>query len=412
MWVWAPAAGHAATVTYTWGDVAQQSLRFDAEPGERNALRVSAVAPPVEWAARKVRLSDSGAPVMTSSPGCVSEDVHTVVCDVALPLTATLGDGDDTFASTVGRPATVDGGPGNDVLTGDPAPLTAEQVRLHGEGAGGSEYSLFSGGPGDDVLIGGADFDKLWGGLGNDRLTGHGGFDVLCGGDRDGASGCSALSGSGDDILDGGRYRDYIVGGDGRDWLIGGAGADGLVAGPGDDLIDATGDAASDPNETFFEQVFAGAGNDRILSRDGQPDDLYCEGGLDSFDRDPFDKVDLGCTAPGGDSPALTGASVRAPSSVRLLPGRRMLTVSVRCPALMPSGCSGTVTVRGAGRRLARGRYKPIAAANKRTVRLRIGPSTRRVLARRTPKRVSVQITNTRAPAGSSPHVQRTARLR
>lgn len=404
-----PAAANAASVTYSFGDIAQQSLRFEAAPGERNALVVSSVPAESDQAPPKVRLHDAGAPVTTSSAGCVSEDLNTVLCEVALPLTADLGDGDDTFSSSLGRSAFVSGGSGDDVLTGDPAPGAAAAAEQYGEDSSAGEHSELDGGPGDDVLTGGADRDKLWGGTGDDRLTGNAGFDFLCGGPPQGPTGCLPLPGSGNDILDGGRFRDYLAGGDGSDWLTGGPGADILEAGPGNDLVDATGDSASDPDGSSFEQVFAGAGNDRILSRDGQFDELYCQGGQDTLERDPFDKaVDLGCAAPAGPSPS----SIVAPQSVRVVRGRA-LTVRLTCPALMLRGCSGTVTVRTRGeKRLASGRYRAIAAGRGRTARLKLGPTARRRLARQASRGVTVRLTNTRAPESVAKRVETRARLR
>jgi Ca2+-binding RTX toxin-like protein len=72
------------------------------------------------------------------------------------------------------------------------------------------------GGPGGDVLGGGAAADKLVGGPGDDRLNGNGDNDALFGG-------------SGDDQLSGGAGDDRLFGGSGDDTLVGGAGANELV---------------------------------------------------------------------------------------------------------------------------------------------------------------------------------------
>lgn len=407
-----PGTSPAATVTFSWGDIPQQSLRFLAAPGERNALVVSAVAPVNEGGPPRIRLSDAGAPVTSPSPGCPSEDAHTVVCDIAIAFSADLGDGDDTYTSTAGQPADISGGPGNDVLTGDLAPGTAAFAAQTGnELSSASESSMLDGGPGDDVLSGGADSDMLWGGPGNDRLAGNASFDALCGGMRQGTYECSPAPGSGNDVLDGGGYQDYLVAGDGNDWLIGGDGADSFSAGPGDDLIDATADRTPD-TRGLKENISAGPGNDRILAADGMPDDIYCNEGHDIVERDAIDFADLGCTAP--DGPPAT--SIIAPATVKLDHARRVLSVRVTCPPNVLSGCAGSVkvtTVRGNSRvRLAAGRYTPLAPATARSVRLRVGPSIRRRFHKRKPTKVTVQITNSRASRGFAVRVERVAKVR
>jgi Ca2+-binding RTX toxin-like protein len=67
------------------------------------------------------------------------------------------------------------------------------------------------GGPGNDVLIGGGASDKILGGTGNDVLSGR----------------------RGDDWLFGGPGDDHLIGGPGNDQLRGGPGTDFLVGGPG-----------------------------------------------------------------------------------------------------------------------------------------------------------------------------------
>lgn len=75
--------------------------------------------------------------------------------------------------------------------------------------------AILNGGRGNDHLTGGAGDDILHGGPGNDRLEG----------------------GSGNDILTGDAGNDQLLGGAGLDMLIGGAGNDHLVGGPGDDIL-------------------------------------------------------------------------------------------------------------------------------------------------------------------------------
>lgn len=407
----APAGAHGATVFHTWNADGAR-LHYVAAPGERNTLVASSIAPPVEWASPKIRFSDAGANVV-AQPGqdrCGAEGAHTVVCDVAIDFTADLGDGDDTFVSTAGVGADVSGGAGNDVLTADPADRFAAFAAVHGEDSGGSSGSQLDGGPGDDVMTGGADWDLLWGGPGNDRLVGNAGIDRLCGGSRIGSL-CSPASGSGDDILDGGTFKDQLAAGDGNDRLSGGAGADTLSGGPGNDFIDATGDTVADWRG-ITEGVYPGTGRDVVVSIDGQFDQIACEDGGDVIRADALDAADLGCTAPDGPPPV----SVLAPSFVRLDRALRALSIRVSCPQTMPDGCAGTVKItarRGGGRvRLAGGRYDDMRAGTARRVSLRLGAAARRSVGRRRPRKVTLRISNERAPAGSAARVARVAKVR
>ncbi|NQV27476.1 MAG: hypothetical protein HQ518_24260 [Rhodopirellula sp.] len=95
--------------------------------------------------------------------------------------------------------------------------------------------ALIDGGAGNDQLTGGSGNDTLIGGAGNDHLNGRGGDDVLIGGlgddNLDGGSGNDALSGGdGDDGLDGGSGLDVLIGGVGRDKLNGDNDSDLLIA--------------------------------------------------------------------------------------------------------------------------------------------------------------------------------------
>src|SRR6185369_3338083 len=78
---------------------------------------------------------------------------------------------------------------GNDVLTVD-------------DGNGPMPPANLQGGNGDDTLTGSAAADELDGGPGNDTLHGRGGIDTL-------------LGGTGNDFLDGGPGADTLIGGEG-----------------------------------------------------------------------------------------------------------------------------------------------------------------------------------------------------
>ena len=136
-----------------------------------------------------------------------------------------LGDGSDEYDGTNADGSTVDGGAGNDELTGTPGD------------------DDLSGGLGDDTLIGGAGNDTLIGGGGADALFGNAGADNLSGetgnDSADGGDGVDTIEGgAGDDSLIGGYSDDTISGGTGNDDLEGSAGEDNIYGEVGEDVID------------------------------------------------------------------------------------------------------------------------------------------------------------------------------
>ncbi|WP_051539714.1 calcium-binding protein [Sulfitobacter sp. 20_GPM-1509m] len=128
-----------------------------------------------------------------------------------------LGNGDDTYTAFDGGIVlgVIDGGSGNDTLTG-------------GDNAdfmdGGDDNDRLFGRGGDDDLRGGLGSDFMSGGMGDDQVIGDDGADKMFGGD-------------GDDTLNGGRDQDTIRGGDGNDEINGGRLADVLRGGAGADTF-------------------------------------------------------------------------------------------------------------------------------------------------------------------------------
>jgi Ca2+-binding RTX toxin-like protein len=131
-------------------------------------------------------LIDASAPLEVGGSVCVHpEGVTTELRCEAAPIggfEVNGGGGEDsiTVAAAVPVPVTLRGGPGNDLLVG---------------GAGDDKLI---GGPGDDTLIGRAGNDSLYGGPGDDRLLGGAGDDLLRGE-------------AGDDVLLGGSGVNDIV---------------------------------------------------------------------------------------------------------------------------------------------------------------------------------------------------------
>ncbi len=159
--------------------------------------------------------------------------------DGAAPDADVILDAPDPRQSLV-RVAGRDGDDRISALGGLSGPLTSERI-------------AFSGGPGNDTLIGGPQKDRLSGDTGND-------------------------------ILLGGQGRDYLTIGPGRDLARGGAGPD---------QIFNVSDVGGIPPDLAPDRVFAGAGNDRIdVSQPLPGDRVDCGPGRGDFVfTDPGDRT-------------------------------------------------------------------------------------------------------------------------
>ena len=174
-----------------------------------------------------------------------------------------------------GRPATIRGTEGDDLIYGTPGRDViaglAGNDEIHGLGqgdiiCGGAGDDLVFGGPGDDSVTGGDGHDLLDGGLGNDTLDGGSGqFDGAAFFDETGPVTASLATGTatgqGSDTftnmeeLHGGGYTDTFTGDSENNGLFGNGGNDSLGGGPGDDYLSGgLGDDVSD----------GGPGNDTI----------------------------------------------------------------------------------------------------------------------------------------------------
>jgi hypothetical protein len=131
-----------------------------------------------------------------------------------------------------------------------------------------------------DVINGNDNDNTITGTAGADTISGNGGDDKLWGGD-------------GNDELYGGTGADVLHGEDGVDRLFGGLGRDASYGGNNDDLIFS--DTADD---TAGDNVFGGAGNDTIWTRDGDTDWVTCGDGpwdLAILDNPDVLAADSGC---------------------------------------------------------------------------------------------------------------------
>ena len=132
----------------------------------------------------------------------------------------------DISGFTASYPPTLDGGAGNDQLTG-----SSFMDLLRGQDGN----DTLNGGGGNDFLQGGAGDDQIFGGDGSDGLSGGSGNDTLFGGTGDD----TAYGGTGDDSIRGEAGADTIFGGADSDDVDGGAETDQVAGGSGDGAADA-----------------------------------------------------------------------------------------------------------------------------------------------------------------------------
>jgi len=310
---WAGAA-QAGTFALTGAD-----LSYVAPSGETNRVFLIHEEKPV----RGFRLIDAGAPV-TAGASCSSLGPNEAFCPTPDSVDHVLvsvddeddyvntsasssvtrlegGDGNDALYSGFNSSATLEGGLGADVLSGEGAtadysartnPLTvtmgdglandgesgehdliANDVRgvLGGSGAdtytltGTDALRLVDAGAGIDHLVAiGSNNCGLFGGPGNDQIEAD---HSHCG-----------LSGGGD--------NDTIVGGDGRQFLDGGEGNDLLRAGPGPDSIAGEGGADEIVGGTGRDHMRGGSGDDTFRTKDGAEDFIDGNQGIDRAHAD------------------------------------------------------------------------------------------------------------------------------
>ena len=166
----------------------------------------------------------------------------------------------------------VDGGNGNDTITGSP---TYGDSVIGGDGA-----DTLNGQAGNDTLDGGDGTDSIIGGDGDDSLIGEDGNDTITGD-------------NGNDTILGGNHNDSINGGDGNDSVDAGQSNDTVLGGIGNDTINGSDGLDSLSGEVGNDSIFGGAGND-TLSGGNDNDALTGQAGNDVVNGDNGDDAALG----------------------------------------------------------------------------------------------------------------------
>jgi Ca2+-binding RTX toxin-like protein len=371
-----PALGASAGSDFT-------KLVFEAGDGEVNRVVVT-------WDGATAGVSDSGIALLL---GCVPESFNAVRC--LTPSGDPLAAHDSCRACT----ALIATGDGDDSVRVVGAPPAGLQTRL-------------AGGPGDDTLAGGTGPEAIEGDAGSDTasyadrarpvaVTLDGQADDGARDEGDDVRTEDVTGGAGDDVLTGDDHANELSAGAGGDDRLSGLGGDDtLIGGPGRDTLDG------------------GAGDDTLLSF-GNPrgvvDDVRCGAGDDQAQVPRTDRVALDCEhVYFGGTPvprlAVAGAErIRARRGVLRLvllagteeqaPGARgsgtgeraavMATASLRALHGTPGGL------------LARARLGPFGAPGTVALRLKLGPRTRREIARRGAIRMILEI-SARDPAGNT----------
>lgn len=219
---------------------------------------------------------------------------RTPTIGISLLLVGTLlpavGTARESKATCFGKPATILGTEGRDILEGTSGPDVI--IGLGGRddidgrggadllcsGSGAGSYTdddiigeRVRGGSGDDLIDGGPGPNDLSGGSGDDSIKGSSGVDAILGGG--GNDSIRALAGS--DFVNGGPGKDAIRYGEGSDGGYGADGNDHLLGGPGNDALGSQRDFACGggdildcdpgrPSEAGKDRIYGGLGRDLI----------------------------------------------------------------------------------------------------------------------------------------------------
>ncbi|ANC92648.1 DUF4347 domain-containing protein [Azospirillum humicireducens] len=221
------------TVTYSLADNAYGSFAIDSTTGVVTVASNQRLDYGIgDSRTIVVRATDSnGQPISNDQTFTIA------VTNLVEQRSYTGGSANNYFVASAPDYWTIDGGAGNDNLTGN----ALSDTLLGGEG-----NDVLYGAGGDDQLQGGAGNDTLEGGAGADLLSGGAGIDTvrytaavkidLATGQHTGQAAGDVFDGI--EIFQGSSYQDTLIGDAGDNWLVGGSGNDTLIGGAGADTLD------------------------------------------------------------------------------------------------------------------------------------------------------------------------------
>jgi Ca2+-binding RTX toxin-like protein len=194
-------------------------------------------------------------------------------------VSVTGGDGDDIITGTADFNDTIIAGDGNDTITVGIGATSVDGGDGHDTIVAGDGNDTIEGGDGHDLITAGAGNDSVRAGDGNDTVSGEDGDDTIEAGDGEdlinGNAGLDVINGGfGDDMLMGDADDDTVFGGAGDDIIGGGDGDDSLVGNSQNDVI--SGEAGDD-------SISAGSGADVATGGDGN-DFINGQAGNDTLD--------------------------------------------------------------------------------------------------------------------------------
>jgi Ca2+-binding RTX toxin-like protein len=226
---------------------------------------------------------------LTRGAGCTQGTPNLVTCDVTgvgiTSLRFLMGAGDDAVTVSPTTPTTIEGGAGDDTITGSAG---AGDTVSYASASGPVTVTLATPGIAQDTLNAGNDtltgIESIGGGDSGDTLTGDAGPNTLTGGD-------------GDDILAGAGGDDALAGGVGDDRATYSSAATGVSVDLSNTGAQATGGAGTDTlggiekltgspqgdtlkGSSATNQISGGNGADDIHVADSGPDQVDC--GADS----------------------------------------------------------------------------------------------------------------------------------
>jgi Ca2+-binding RTX toxin-like protein len=344
--------------------------------------------------------------VFGEGPECSNSDPQTAQCDPDPPdppppfspeppitaLSASLGEGDDSLTNltALGTPVlespqddlTLDGGNGNDVIHGGPAPETI---------VGGVGNDIVDGGGGDDKLANGVQSVTCFpecGPVGRNARSEFDGGDVYIGGSGDDVTRLDARQDNLTITLDGlandghpgendNVQTESVVGGSGADSITGDGGPNTLVGGPGNDTLSGLRGA---------DQLEGGRNNDSLVGGRAR-DHMECDSGFDLAVSTPIDTVARDCERTGAKLGSDTGR-------VR---GNRT-RVWIACPSAEGARCQGRFLLRHDNKKFGAGGFK-VKPGKAKAFSVHLSPHGRSVLARRRSFQVNARV-RTNEPLG------------